>query len=237
MSLCQPDSIFSCGACCGSFNLKLDRKDLFELFSERTEEFRQTADFSKIWTLSDFRKKRESIEEKIERNDPTTYNCPFLGFIDFEHRKIGCLVHPYASLDPRSQNVSFYGASICQGYDCRNKEGRNSEIWEKFLSSLNLTFYEYSLFAGDPVFLPALERFFEDCGFDFSSAVQKHPELIQSLLFRKIESGKASLIFITSFEAFWKKESEGNSFEEICTLLGIAEEEDLFNTLKSLFLK
>lgn len=234
MSLCQPNSRFSCGACCGSFNLKLGKAELRELFSERTDDFRKTADFSKIWTLSDFRKRRESIEEKFERNDPTTYNCPFLGFIDDLNQKIGCLVHPYASKDPRSQNVSFYGASICQGYDCRNKEGKNSEHWENFLRGLNLSFYEYTLFAADPVVLPALERFFEYCCIDFVSALKNHSDLIERLLYRKIELGKAALIYITSFEAFWKKDFEGNPFQELCFLMEIREEDKMYTDLQSL---
>jgi hypothetical protein len=48
----------------------------------------------------------------------TIYNCEFLGFIDREEKKVGCLLHPslHQGIDLRGK--SFYGGELCTEHFC-----------------------------------------------------------------------------------------------------------------------
>ncbi|MCB1141138.1 MAG: hypothetical protein H7A24_01915 [Leptospiraceae bacterium] len=148
MSLCQANQ-YSCGCCCGYLNLSLDRDELKEVLRERTRLFRNSVNFSVPWTIAEFRKEREKKELDFKRIDEQTYVCPFLGFIENHEDRIGCLIHPIASGDPLSQNFSFYGASICQGYDCKNKESEITELIKKMNEKVAESFWEYSILSAD----------------------------------------------------------------------------------------
>ncbi|MCX8000603.1 MAG: hypothetical protein N3A69_16910, partial [Leptospiraceae bacterium] len=97
MNLCQPNPNFSCGACCGILNLNLNKQELSQLLKERTQKFKEEVDFSKNWTIVAYRQTQERRESSITKIDPTTYVCPFLGYIDSEEKKIGCMIHPSIS--------------------------------------------------------------------------------------------------------------------------------------------
>lgn len=117
MSMCQNES--SCVACCGTLNLRLRVEDLRDLLSERTSQCPEAgrADHA---SLVAYRSAREEIEALLERYDAMVYVCPFVGWIDAG--RAGCLIHPLRTGRANSQNASFYGAAICQSYDCRAKE-------------------------------------------------------------------------------------------------------------------
>ncbi|TGL85586.1 hypothetical protein EHQ68_17430 [Leptospira congkakensis] len=162
MSLCHPGiGNVSCGACCGLFNLKLQPKEFKTLLLERTEEFKTTVNFEVRHSFPIFRKNRETKEAHIQKKDDMTYNCPFLGYVDLNNGRIGCMIHPIFTGDPKSQNFSFYGASICQAYDCKNKESFLADHWESLFAEMAKDSVEYSFLSADHIFVTALEKFFQ----------------------------------------------------------------------------
>ncbi|TGL56886.1 hypothetical protein [Leptospira jelokensis] len=161
MSLCHPDKgNVSCGACCGLFNLKLTTKEYKTLLLERTAEFKQTVDFEVRHSFPIYRKERETKESQISKKDDMTYNCPFLGYVDDTKQRIGCMIHPIYTGDPKSQNFSFYGTSICQAYDCKTKEGALADLWENLFVEIAKDSIEYSFLSADHIFTNAVEKFF-----------------------------------------------------------------------------
>ncbi|XDD53741.1 hypothetical protein AB3N62_14835 [Leptospira sp. WS4.C2] len=162
MSLCHPDvGNVSCGACCGLFNLKLQPKEFKALLLERTSEFQTNVNFQVRHSFPIFRKERETKEAYIPKKDEMTYNCPFLGYVDPTKQRIGCLIHPIFTGDPKSQNFSFYGASICQAYDCKNKESALADLWESLFVEMAKDSVEYSLLSADHIFTHAVEKYFQ----------------------------------------------------------------------------
>lgn len=121
----------SCSACCGIYNLAFSPKELESWLLENTKIFLSLS-LKNPREIYAYRKLRE---EKIEpyRIDKEVYVCPFVGYV--ESKKTGCLLHPQGSPHPEislwenPQNFSFYGASICQNYNCVAKERRLADIF------------------------------------------------------------------------------------------------------------
>ncbi len=173
-SLCQNKNN-SCGACCGIFqiNIKINIKNisaLYDILKKRTDTLSQL--FSKIQTQNkdswNQLLKWKQTMEKTEQNDLKTkkhiqdiYLCPFLGILQQKPIRLGCLIHPEVlkkqkfpiALDYR--DLSFYGKSICQTYDCPSKE---KLTWEKqiFLDSIFADPLQYSAAIADYMSLQAL---------------------------------------------------------------------------------
>lgn len=145
--------------------------------------------------MADFRKVRERKEKSIPKKDEFTYNCPFLGAFD---KKIGCMIHPIFSGDPLSQNYSFYGSSICQGYECRNMERKSSKLWEKLLGEMELDSFTYSAIVSDYKTFDLIEKTFSDQGISPEELFQKRKNLLKKLIHRKIDQNVAMMN--TSFE-------------------------------------
>ncbi|MCG6169529.1 hypothetical protein [Leptospira sanjuanensis] len=228
MSLCQPDrGNFSCGSCCGIFNLDLSPDEIRTLILERTEEFKAAVDFKKPWTMADYRKVREKKEESIRRKDELTYNCPFLGAFG---KKIGCMIHPVFSGDPLSQNYSFYGSSICQGYECRNMERKSSKLWESFLSEMELDSFTYSAIASDYKTLDLIEETFFQKGISTEELFQTKRDLLKRLIERKIECNVAMMN--TSFEIPMEEEKE-SAIYRLIQRLDLNSTPDLLKAIES----
>lgn len=118
-SACQRRGV-SCGACCGIFNLTISPEARANLIQDRTSQF-ESVDLTQAGSIAGYRQAREAIESPMPRFNAETYVCPFFG-IPRGRTAAGCMVHPSITGNPHSQNFSFYGASICQTYDCPNKE-------------------------------------------------------------------------------------------------------------------
>ncbi|MCS6985003.1 MAG: hypothetical protein NZM25_07775 [Leptospiraceae bacterium] len=127
------DETHSCSACCGIYNLAFSAQELHQYLENNTKNF-LSLDISKPENIVSFREKGESFLQKyVIRKD--IYVCPFVGFVAEE--KTGCLLHPTGSPHPQislytnPQNFSFYGESICQGYNCLSKERALPQIFQK----------------------------------------------------------------------------------------------------------
>jgi len=114
--LCQPDSGKSCGACCGLYNYADSTKDaLTERLRNRTRIFRETVTgAADLKIFSDRIRKVESGEKLYE----VIYCCEYLGFLDDEEKKVGCLLHPLQNNGMDMRDVSFYGKELCDGHFC-----------------------------------------------------------------------------------------------------------------------
>jgi hypothetical protein len=113
--LCQPDARKSCGACCGLFNYQdHSRATLQHLLRKRAEFFEK---FGREDRAEEYRKRTKAVvsSPKLVEN---IYNCEFLGFLDKEERRVGCLLHPAKNKGEDLRNNSFYGADLCAGHLC-----------------------------------------------------------------------------------------------------------------------
>ncbi|MCB1307358.1 MAG: hypothetical protein KDK30_04220 [Leptospiraceae bacterium] len=102
------------------------------ILMERTRGF-AGVDLDEPEEILAFRSNQEHKEAGIERHDPETYVCPFLGYVSLEGR-MGCMLHPRVTGRPRLQNHSFYGHSICQAYDCVNKDAPDAVAYSEVLT-------------------------------------------------------------------------------------------------------
>lgn len=114
--LCQPDERKSCGACCGLYNYAdSSRESLTVRLRNRTRLFRDT-----VRTPADLKKFSERIKEceSGERLYEVIYCCEYLGFLDDDERRVGCLLHPLQNGGVDMRDVSFYGVELCNGHLC-----------------------------------------------------------------------------------------------------------------------
>lgn len=116
ISLCHPDSKKSCGACCGLYNYENNSRDtLNRLMHYRTDVLRsEMRDGVDIVNIKDH---LEDIETPKKLFD-VIYNCPFLGFVDEDRRRVGCMIHPINNDGVEMRDVSFYGAKLCDDHEC-----------------------------------------------------------------------------------------------------------------------
>ena len=113
--LCQPDPAKSCGACCGLYNWEdHSRGTLTPLLEKRTGLFFAAGQDPEVFQRAVARELSPSKPKLLE----TIYNCEFLGFLDEEKRRVGCLLHPSVNRGRDLRDQCFYGAEICAGHLC-----------------------------------------------------------------------------------------------------------------------
>ncbi|MCB1173549.1 MAG: hypothetical protein KDK39_08295 [Leptospiraceae bacterium] len=135
----------ACVSCCGLFNLKVSPLQLRLLLIQRTWQFRRLQSRLHPPDMVAYRQNREAAEAGLERHDAEVYVCPFLGYLHpFQKKKPGCMVHPLQTGQPQGQNFSFYGASICQGYDCPVKDHDQKRVWPLVLEQVCRSWLTYS---------------------------------------------------------------------------------------------
>ena len=116
IQLCQPDAGKSCGACCGLYNWKNHSRAAIEaILVLQTELF---APFQKSEKHFDTYRELRTAGIMNEKLFETIYNCEFIGFIDPERRRVGCMLHPMVTGGHDLRNHCFYGAEICSGHFC-----------------------------------------------------------------------------------------------------------------------
>ncbi len=132
--LCQPDSGKSCGACCGLYNYRgSNRSNLEYRLKRRTKAFRKLERYTPqaLNKFSNWVRSTEPQEKLLE----TIHNCEFLGFLDSECRRVGCLLHPCRHDGRDLRGCSFYGAELCDGHLCLSYQKlTREEKWAVILS-------------------------------------------------------------------------------------------------------
>lgn len=119
LRLCQPDNRKGCAWCCGLYNVRESgRAELARRLKRRTERFSlvpRTVDG--IQRYADETKG----EERLEFVDPNFYSCEFVGFLNRDETRVGCLLNPQSpgngGVDWRG--LSFHGGAACSGFFCR----------------------------------------------------------------------------------------------------------------------
>jgi hypothetical protein len=114
--LCQPDGKKSCAACCGLYNYADSRKEaLQKRLAQRTRLFHEIV---RGWAdLSSFSEKIKQEEDQAKLYE-VIYCCEYLGFLDADGTKVGCLLHPRQNGGEDLRGVSFYGRELCDGHFC-----------------------------------------------------------------------------------------------------------------------
>ncbi|MGD0279876.1 MAG: hypothetical protein ABSC11_11280 [Smithella sp.] len=114
--LCQPGEGKSCGACCGLYNyVDSSRSSLALRLRARTKRFHQM-----VKNPGDVEcyAKETLADEDFSKRYEVIYCCEYLGFLDKEEKKIGCLLHPMQNSGLDLRDCSFYGQELCAGHLC-----------------------------------------------------------------------------------------------------------------------
>ena len=113
--LCQPDARKSCGACCGLYNYQdHSRSYLQNLLEMRT---RLLASFGKEFQVEEYKREVASFETSPKLLEAIC-NCEFLGFLDPEKKRVGCLLHPSQNQGEELRYHSYYGPALCANHFC-----------------------------------------------------------------------------------------------------------------------
>ncbi len=115
MNLCQPDGRKSCGACCGLYNFQDHSRPTLNLLLQRRTWLFQT--HKDKLDLESCRRLLKELPAPLPLL-ADIYNCEFLGFIDPQHKKVGCLLHPTLNQGQDLRQHSFYGVELCAGHFC-----------------------------------------------------------------------------------------------------------------------
>ena len=114
--LCQPGGGKSCGACCGLYNYVDSSRSSLELrLRSRTKRFREMV--KNPGDVGRYAKETLAGEDFAKRYE-VIYCCEYLGFLDKDEKKIGCLLHPMQNSGVDMRDVSFYGQELCAGHLC-----------------------------------------------------------------------------------------------------------------------
>ncbi|EMO75480.1 hypothetical protein LEP1GSC127_1963 [Leptospira kirschneri str. 200801925] len=138
------------------------------------------------------------------------------------------MIHPTFSGDPLSQNYSFYGSSICQGYECRNMERKSSLFWENLLGEMELDSFTYSAIASDYKTLDLIEETFFQKGISIEELFRSKKDLLKRLILRKIDQNVAMMN--TSFEIPMEEES-GSVIQRLTQRLDLVSAPSLLNEI------
>ena len=76
------------------------------------------------------------------------HNCHYLGFLDLEQKKVGCLLHPSGHQGNDLRCHSFYGAELCAGHYCPSYSYLDSVEQRAVIAVLN-DWYLYGLVITD----------------------------------------------------------------------------------------
>lgn len=144
--LCQPDRKKSCGACCGLYNYMDSTKEaLTKRLTTRTRLFRE-----KVKSRNDLTEFSEMVRHL---EDPTKiyeviYSCEYIGFLDHDEKRVGCLLHPLQNGGSDLRDVSFYGRELCNGHFCPSYHYLSSEEKLSLISIID-DWYLYGLCVTD----------------------------------------------------------------------------------------
>ena len=153
--LCQPDPTKSCGACCGLYNWEdHSRATLDPLLQRRTRLFLSSGKDPELFQKTYSVEKLPSNPKLVE----AIYNCEFLGFLDGEEKRVGCLLHPSVNQEEDLRyHCCFYGAELCAGHFCPSYTFLSKTEQKTVLVSLD-DWYLYGLVITD---IDLVKEFFQ----------------------------------------------------------------------------
>jgi hypothetical protein len=101
--------------------------------------------------------------EKSHLLDPEFYACEFVGFLNEEETRVGCMLHPHARGNGGRdwRGLSFHGAMACQGFFCRSYRELNPVQKEIVLSTVN-DWFLFGLVISDADFIHSFFRLVEE---------------------------------------------------------------------------
>jgi len=144
-ALCQPDPSKSCGACCGLYNWEdHSRKALIPLLEKRSALFFSLGRDPEIFQKACAREKLPPGSKLLEE----IHNCEFLGFLDGEKKRVGCLLHPSVNEGRDLRDYCFYGKEICAGHFCPSHTHLTRAEQRSILAALE-DWYLYGLVVTD----------------------------------------------------------------------------------------
>ncbi len=136
ITLCQPDSLKACCACCGLFNYKNISRDSLECRLRNAP--------ASIATDEVFDDKPQKHQHDIR--DVTSHICRYQGFIS--GNRPGCTLHPLVR-GTDARDMSLYGSRICQEYLCPAHTVLSERLKDLLISSVS-GWYEYNIAIIDP---------------------------------------------------------------------------------------
>lgn len=117
--LCQPDSKKSCAACCGIYNFKENsRRAVAQRLRRNTVLLDQEGRGPAVERLVLHSQRWQDRDNGASKRFRTIFNCEFVGFLDADHRRVGCLLHPVLHDGQDLRDCSFYGRDLCEGHFC-----------------------------------------------------------------------------------------------------------------------
>jgi hypothetical protein len=211
--LCQPDEKKSCAACCGLYNYRnSSRAGLQRLLREHTACLRGSRPLAAS-ALRSFARKYRPRENGRARLFPTIYNCEFVGFLDPEERRVGCLLHPSQGQGHDWRHLSFHGSSLCAEHMCLSYSYLTPQEQETIIRGVD-DWYLYGLVITDIDLAKAYCRHLNDrLGTTFASHLVERPALRDTV--RGFFALKLSWPFRTSEPTrFGKYRFSGSSYRE-----------------------
>jgi hypothetical protein len=116
--LCQVNARISCAACCGLYNVSdPSPTGLTALLARRSEMFAETS--RRPEAILSFREAVLQLEDQT-RPVKDFHHCPYIGLVEPDRRRAGCLLHPMAAGNDGAdfRGLSYYGALACRIYFC-----------------------------------------------------------------------------------------------------------------------
>jgi hypothetical protein len=140
--LCQPDAGKSCAACCGLYNyVDSTRESLTRRLRGRSRRFREV--MKTQGEISDYAKETLA-EEDFRKRYEVIHCCEYLGFLDEQEKKVGCLLHPAQNSGTDRRAGSFYGQELCAGHLCPSHQYISSVQSQNLIKIIN-DWYLYGL--------------------------------------------------------------------------------------------
>lgn len=158
--LCQPDKRKGGAWCCGLYNVRdSGREELITRLRRRTKAFSRTPRTTEaIVRYSE----QTNGEERLRLLDPDFCSCEFVGFLDANETRVGCLLNPMSrgngGVDWRG--LSFHGGSACSGFFCRAFRELTGVERAIVLAAID-DWYLYGLILSDVDYIRAVLRLLE----------------------------------------------------------------------------
>ena len=134
----------------------------------------------------------------------TIYNCEFLGFLDEEEKRVGCLLHPSMNHGVDLRRDSFYGVDLCAGHFCPSFTYLTTVEQKAVILTLD-DWYLYGLAITDIDFI---KEFFKHVQNRLGESVR--PERLQDVAVRK--ALRSFLVLKESWKFSSKKNRLGKYF-------------------------